>query len=49
MQFSNLPGFATDPPTMRVCATFENPHPSSDVSKRPVATDAVNPVASVRE
>lgn len=31
----HLPFLATDPPTMRLWATFDNPHPSSGVSKRP--------------
>lgn len=34
--FQNIPFLASDPPTIRFCGTFENPHPSSGVSKRPL-------------
>lgn len=32
----HLPSFAFEPPTIRVFATFEYPHPSSGVSNRPL-------------
>lgn len=31
----DLPGFASDPPTILVFCTFEYPHPSLGVNKRP--------------
>lgn len=39
------PTLAIDPPTIRVWATFEIPHPSSGVSKRPVMFVVINSVA----
>lgn len=44
MKYSNLfylPFFAAEPPTMRLFATFEYPHPSSTVSKRPLMSDFI--------